>query len=184
MREIEIKLKASDLTIISKKLEALGCVISEPKIQEDRNFIHKDDTKWFESEIRGFVYPRLRIQPGKPLTFTIKKPVKNEMDCIEHEIHIDNADELESMMEILGYRKGVTVKKTRRTTKYKEYTITLDEVEKLGSFIEVERLVDDGDSLAIQKEMFAFAKNTLGLDRDDHIMKGYDILIHHLENGK
>ena len=182
MREIEIKLKASDLTAVTEKLKALGCIISEPKTQEDRNFVHRDDVRWFESVTRGFAYPRLRISPGKPLIFTVKKPVKNEMDCIEHEICIDNARELEKMMEVLEYRKGVTVKKTRRTTEYKGYTITLDEVEKLGNFVEVERLVEDGDALAIQEEMFTFAKNVLDLDRGDHVMKGYDILMYQLES--
>lgn len=184
MREIEIKLRAPDLKAVTERLKALDCVISEPKTQEDRNFVHKDDVKWFESVTRGFAYPRLRISPGKPLVFTVKKPIENEMDCVEHEICIDNADELEKMMEVLEYRKGMTVKKTRRTTEYKGYTITLDEVEGLGNFIEVERLVEDGDALAIQEEMFAFAKDVLGLDRDDHVMKGYDILMYHKETGK
>ena len=182
MREIEIKLKAPDLDSVVSRLKELGCEISEPKTQEDRNFIHKEDTKWFEPEIRGYAYPRLRIQNGKPLTFTVKKPIKNEMDCIEHEIHIDNPEELGAIMEMLGYRPGVTVKKARRTSKFQDYTITLDEVERLGNFIEIERMVEDGDALKIQEEMFLFAKENFGLERDDFIMKGYDIMLHHLEN--
>jgi adenylate cyclase, class 2 len=182
MREIEIKLKAPNLDLIVEKLVKLGCEISEPKTQEDRNFVHKDDTKWFETAKKDYVYPRLRIQGGKPLTFTVKKPLKNEMDCIEHELHVDSAEELSAIMTLFGYVPGVTVKKTRRTTAYKDYTITLDEVEKLGSFVEIERVVSDGDALKIQNQMFHFAEQTLGLKRDDFIMKGYDILMHHLEN--
>lgn len=181
MREIEIKLKAPNLDLIVEKLKDLGGVISEPKIQEDRNFIHKEDTKWFEPEIRGYAYPRIRIQPGKPLTFTVKMPVKNEMDCIEHEVHIDSAEEMSKIMEMFGYRSGVTVKKVRRSCQLGEYSITLDQVERLGDFIEIERVVEDGDALKIQEEMFAFAKKNFGLERDSFVMKGYDIMIHHLE---
>lgn len=182
MREIEIKLKAPDLDTIVSKLKDLRCTISEPKTQEDRNFIHKEDKRWFEPEILGFAYPRLRIQEGKPLTFTVKKPIENEMDCIEHEIHVNDAKELSAIIEMFGYQPGVTVKKTRRTTKYGDYTITLDEVEKLGNFIEIERVIENGDALKIQEEMFAFAKENFGLVRDDFVMKGYDIMMYHLEN--
>lgn len=180
MREIEIKLRAKNLDAIAAKLESLGCELSEPKTQEDINFVHKDDTKWFESTDGGWIYPRLRIQDNHPLVFTVKKPLTNEMDCIEHELQIDDRGALEAMMEMFGYRKSVVVKKTRRTCVFKEYTITLDEVDSLGSFIEIERVVDDGDAEKIQEEMFIFAKETFGLERNDHTMKGYDILIHDL----
>jgi adenylate cyclase class 2 len=180
MREIEIKLRVPNLDVIAAKLTALGCVISEPIAQKDINFIHKDDVTWFKPTILGFVYPRLRIQEGKPLTFTIKKPLKNESDCIEHELHIDDIDELRGMMDLLGYKEGMTVEKTRRKCSYKDYTITLDHVEKLGSFIELERLVVDGDAEKIQAEMFDFAARTFGVDRKSLVLQGYDIQMHHL----
>ncbi|MEK7463689.1 MAG: class IV adenylate cyclase [Patescibacteria group bacterium] len=181
MREIEIKLKAPDLDQIENKLKELGCVISEQKTQEDRNFIHKDDVKWFEPEIGEWVYPRLRIQNGE-YTFTVKKPVKNELDCIEHNIQIDNPEEIAPIMKMFNYLPGVTVKKKRRMTKYKNYTITLDEVERLGSFIEIEQVVEDGDGEKMQKKMFEFAKNTFGLEKDNYVMKGYDIMMHYLDD--
>lgn len=181
MREIEIKLKASDLEAVAAKLRELGCALSEPKTQEDRNFIHKDDVNWF-AEPGTWVYPRLRIENGKPLKLTVKKPLKNEMDCAEHEIEVDDADEAASIMGMFDYIPGVTVRKTRRTGVYKDYTITLDSVDKLGSFMEIERVLKDGDAEKIQEEMFTFAKETFGLERDESVMKGYDILMHYLEN--
>ena len=180
MREIEIKLKAPDLSKVEAKLKELGCVFSEPKIQKDVNFIHKNDTKWFESTRSDYAYPRLRIENNKPLRFTVKKPIENEMDCIEHELHIDDAEALRGMMEIFNYIEGVTVKKTRRDCTYNDYTITLDEVEKLGNFVEIEKVVSDGDALKIQNEMFTFAKDILDLEKDSEVMKGYDILMHQL----
>ena len=181
MREIEIKLKAANLDTVASKLEEFGCGLSEPKTQEDINFVHKDDTKWFEPTSGEWIYPRLRIEDGVSLTFTVKKPLTNEMDCIEHEIRIDDAEALKAMMGMFGYRQGVTVRKKRRTGTFQNYTITLDEVDRLGSFVEIERVVDDGDAEKMQEEMFIFAKDTFGLERDTRLMKGYDILIHDLE---
>ena len=179
MREIEIKLRAPDLAIVAKKLRALGCVLSEAKTQEDRNFVHKDDVRWFDSTThRHWVYPRLRIQKGKPLILTVKKPINNEMDCVEHELQVGDARAVAEIMKMFDYYPGVTVKKTRRTTKYKNYSITLDKVEKLGNFVEIERVVKNGNAEKIQNEMFRWAKEVLGLDRDDLVMKGYDIMMH------
>ena len=70
------------------------------------------------------------------------------------------------------------VKKTRRTPTYTDYTITLDEVERLGSFLEIERVVEDGNAKEIQEEMFRFAKETLDLEQHPDVMKGYDIMMH------
>ncbi len=183
MREIEIKLKAPNLNAIAAKLESLDCVLSDPIQQKDINFIHRNDTHWFETTSGEWVYPRIRIQPGKPHTFTVKKPLSNEMDCIEHELHIDDPIALTSIMELFDYKEGVTVQKTRRTTTYKDYSITLDEVESLGSFIEIEVVVEEGNAEKIQSEMFTFAKETFGLEKDNNVMKGYDILKYYSQNG-
>lgn len=180
MREIEIKLKASNLEAIAFKLEELGCKLSDPKTQEDINFVHKDDVRWFEPTSEGWIYPRLRIEDRTSITFTVKKPLINEMDCIEHEIKIDDTEALKAMMEMFGYRQSIVVKKTRRTCVFKNYTITLDEVDRLGNFIEVEQVVEDGDAEKMQEDMFVFANEMFGLERDSIKMKGYDILIHDL----
>ncbi len=179
MREIEIKLQAPDLKIIEQKLAELGCKISEPITQEDTNFIHKDDISWFKESRGNFLYPRLRKQEGAPLKLTIKKPLSNEMDCIEHEIEVNDAEEVKNILKLFDYVEGVTVKKTRRTCTWNDYSLTLDEVDSLGSFIEIERVMADGDAEKIQKEMFVFAKENFNLERDENVMKGYDILTYY-----
>ena len=102
------------------------------------------------------------------------------MDCIEYELHIDDAEALKAIMGLFEYRQGIVVKKKRRTCTFQEYTITLDEVDRLGSFIEIERVVTDGDAEKIQKEMFIFAKDMFGLEPNGQVMRGYDILIYEL----
>ena len=183
MREIEIKLKAPNIEAVVAKLLELGATISKPVTQTDINFVHKDDVKWFEPLIGLWAYPRLRIQDGEPLILTVKKPLKNEMDRAEYELCIDDADQLRGMMTLLGYQEGVTVRKTRRTCTLDTYNITLDQVDQLGSFIEIEQVVDDSVSdekaLGIQEEMCNFAKDTFGLERDTMTMRGYDIMLHY-----
>lgn len=179
MREIEIKLRAENLGSVEAKLKELGCEISAAKTQTDINFVHKDDVRWFEETTGPFAYPRLRLQDGQNPILTVKKPIENEMDCAEYEVSLKDEKEVKGLMQLLDYTKGVVVKKTRKTCTYNDYTITLDEVDGLGSFIEIEKVVEDGDALATQKEMFAFAKETFDLDPDDEVMKGYDILLYY-----
>ena len=73
----------------------------------------------------------------------------------------------------------LTVPGGSTTGTYMDYTITLDDVEGLGQFVEIERVVEDGDAEALQTAMFGFAKDVLGLERDDAVMRGYDILMHY-----
>lgn len=193
MREIEIKLKVTDLKPVIDQLEALGCALSAPITQTDINFIHRDDVKWFEPLISDWVYPRLRIESPKDetgtanhesLILTVKKPLKNESDCREHEIRVDDPEEVRGMMDMFGYKEGVTVKKIRRKASLQGYALTLDTVEKLGNFIEIERVISDDEAEKlgaekIQEEMTTFAEKTLGLKRSDVVLQGYDIQMYY-----
>jgi len=53
--------------------------------------------------------------------------------------------------------------------------ICLDEVENLGSFIEVEKM-SDGDSKQIQEELAEFL-GLLGVSPKDRVTKGYNTLM-------
>ena len=195
MREIEIKLRVPDLEQIEAKLSALGCAISAPLTQTDINFIHRDDVRWFEPLDSEWVYPRLRIQSQtdtngnketETLIFTIKKPLRNESDCREHELHVDDPEEVRGMMDMFGYKEGVTVKKVRRTTSLQDYAFTLDAVEKLGNFIEIERVITDQEAAQqgaekIQEEMTAFAEKMFGLKRIQVVLQGYDIQMYYAQ---
>lgn len=178
MREIEIKLPAPDLSKVETTLQSLGATIGTAITQEDFNFVHCDDTKWFGGEIKGFSYPRIRKQGDNSLKLTVKRPLLNQMDCLEYETTIGSREEVEGMLKLFGYVSGTIVKKTRKVVEYNGYTITLDDVEGLGSFVEIERVVDDGDAEQIQKEMITFATDILGLTYNVETMKGYDVMMY------
>jgi predicted adenylyl cyclase CyaB len=81
------------------------------------------------------------------------------------------------MLELMGYRKEVDFTKERRKTKYNKYNICLDTVPELGEYMEVETLLDEGDSEKHQLEMFEFVK-TLGITDKDRTEHGYDTLVY------
>jgi adenylate cyclase class IV len=51
----------------------------------------------------------------------------------------------------------------------------LDEVDGLGSYIEVEKMSDE-DGEKIQNELFDFLQ-ILGVSKEDRVLKGYDTLM-------
>jgi len=176
MKEIEVKAKVKDLNDLTEKLEDFGCQISAPIVQKDKIFLHKDsDFKKYQ----GKVFLRIRNANGKYI-LTLKKQLENELDNIEKEFEISDPVEAEQMLELMDYQVTVKVNKVRKTCKYKDMTICLDQVEELGDFVEVEKLVEEGESLKIQEELFQFLQS-LGIDKDDQVLKGYDTMIYNLE---
>jgi adenylate cyclase class 2 len=174
-KEIEVKLKVSDFEKLKDKLIQMGCVLSEPIFQDDITFVDHNygDYDNFQS---GKNILRIRKSNNKYI-FTLKQPQKNEMDSIERETEITDPEEFKEALILMGYRKAVEVRKVRVKTKYKNYEICLDNVEDLGYFVEVEKIVDTGDSELIQNELLEFLK-TLGLNISERVFNGYDTLIY------
>lgn len=98
---------------------------------------------------------------------------------LEYETEINSKSEMEQALLLMDYKQAVTINKTRLTTHYKNYEIDIDEVDGLGQFIEVEQLFEESNKekvTKIQEEMFNFLIS-LGVDKDNRINKGYDILM-------
>jgi adenylate cyclase class 2 len=177
-KEIEVKAKVGDLNAIRTQLEGLGCVFTEPTIQDDAWFVN------FHTDFAIFM-PKtnfLRIRKTKGKTFlTLKQPQQNEMDCIEKEIEISDAQACTEALELMGYHEVVKVYKTRSKTTYNDMGICLDDVRDLGTFVEVEKITE-GEGEVVQNELFEFLQ-TLGVHKADRVMNGYDTLVY-LKNKK
>jgi len=170
--EIEVKAKVKDFEIIKDKLKELGCVLSLPIIQND--YIYNSKTTNIREGYDGSPILRIRKQ-GEKILFTLKKNRTNELDCIEKEIEVSNDETLRDILLLMNYESNVEVHKKRIKTTYKDYEICLDEVEGLGTYIEVEKMSEE-DGEKVQNELFEFLE-TLGVSKEDRVFKGYDTLI-------
>ena len=119
---------------------------------------------------------RIRETGGK-FVLTLKQPKSNEQDAIEHETEVKDADEAREILQHMGLHEAVQVQKTRRKTNYNGWEICLDDVEGLGSFIEVEKIADNPDVEVIQNELFEFLKG-LGIKSEERVTNGYDTLVY------
>ena len=75
----------------------------------------------------------------------------------------------------MGYKKANQVIKNRCKGRIGDYEICLDEVEELGSFLEVEKMAEDNIE-EVRKELLDFVL-ALGISPEDEVKRGYDLLI-------
>lgn len=175
MREIEVKAIVRDKHGIVNKLLGLGCKLKDPAEQVDQIFLHK--TLTYANVTTGIPIARIRTSMGKHI-FTVKVPVKNQLDKLESETVVEDPNRMAEALELMDFKKVMIIKKMRQKTDYQGDEICFDEVEGLGSFIEMERLVKESEGTEkIQEELFSFLKN-LGIKQEDRISEGYDILIY------
>jgi len=179
MREIEIKLRVANFADLEKKLNEQGCVLSEPIHQHDVVYSHGKDASIWEGMKEGYVVVRIR-RDDKGAIFTLKQQRTNESDNIECETRVEDGDAMHQALLILGFVPEVEVKKIRRKGKLGNDEICLDEVEQLGTFVELERMADDDVAAQAVSEDLYRKLESLGLSRDDEEKKGYDTQMYQL----
>ncbi len=171
-KEIEVKAKVSNIPALVEKLIEAGAILGETISQDDMAYVNYLGERSYLDFNTDDIFLRIRQSKGKTI-FTLKKG--EEMNSIEREVEVSDFEQLKDMLEILGFKEAVRVKKVRQKGTYKDFEICLDQVEGLGSFIEVEKITDE-DSNKVQDEMFEFLL-ALGIKRDDRVMNGYDTLM-------
>jgi adenylate cyclase class 2 len=105
----------------------------------------------------GVAFARLRTQDGRHL-FTLKRPTDNELSCLEYETEVTDREQMHQAILQMGFYPTVRIVKSRRTARMGELSLCLDDVEHVGAFLEVEKVIGPGQSgLAVQAELDAFA---------------------------
>jgi adenylate cyclase, class 2 len=173
MAEVEVKAKIKDFRHVEEKLREIGCTLSQPITQNDKVYVRNGVQ--YENVNRDHT-PALRIRREQShTTLNVKYNRTTEMDMVEHEVTINDPQEMETMLKVMEYYEVLQINKVRRKGTYKNYEICLDEVENLGSFIEVEKITED-EGAKIQEELMTFLVS-LGVSQKDRILHGYDTLL-------
>lgn len=174
-KEIEVKATLSDLNGFCSQLRKLGVELSDPITQNDVTFVDANYGAYDKFQA-GKNILRIREHNGTYL-FTLKQAQHNELDCIEYETEIADPKEFVEALHLMGYKQVVEIHKVRRKAKYKEYEICVDEVQELGSFVEVEKITDSENADAVQETLFNFLES-LGVPREARVTRGYDTMVY------
>lgn len=90
----------------------------------------------------------------------------------EHETGIDDPGAVDAALRALGFDPVATVEKDRERYRIGDYTVALDVVDGLGTFVEVEQAAAESDVGAV-REGAADLLADLGLDPDAGIRTSY-----------
>jgi len=162
--EIEAKVKVDNLEPYRQLLSRLGFALCEEIDQEDQ-FFDTDDRSLLKSD-RGL---RIRRQTSPQSSSTIlcfkgprqPGPFKKREEI---ELEIDDLQKARRLLELLGYKTIMSVKKKRQTAQIEPCLVCLDEVDQLGSFIEIEGPGEAEITTVLKK---------LDLDQHPHIPTSY-----------
>ncbi|SCL20551.1 adenylate cyclase, class 2 [Micromonospora pallida] len=153
--EVEVKYQVGDLAALEAALAAHGVVLSAPVVQDDQAYA-RVGWDYGQSKI-GVPFARLRTERGRHL-LTVKTPVANEQSCVEHETEVADREQMHAAIQQLGFYPTVRIRKTRRTATLGLMSLCVDQVDGIGAFLEIERIVDGGESgERVQAELDRFA---------------------------
>lgn len=168
MIEVEVKVRTS-LDGVEERLRGLGAEPVAEKTQVDTYFSapHRDFAETDEAL-------RVRSEDGDAYV-TYKGPKRDTETKTreEHETAVGEIETASAVFESLGFKEFGTVEKHRRVYVLDDVTVTLDDVEGLGEFVEVEvENSGDEDADAARAEVFDTLER-LGLDPADSITDSY-----------
>lgn len=152
MIEVEIKARITDKKEAFEKIIELGGVYSHSEKQHDIYF-NGDNTDFRKTDEAL----RIRQIPDgddfkKILTYKGPKLGGETKTRKEVEVEIKDTDSMAEILVNLGYKPSAIVDKVRRVFKYGDYTITIDKLNQLGYFMEIESVIDDNEDITIVEE--------------------------------
>ncbi len=164
--EIEAKLKVNSHEQVERRLIELGAEFIAEQLQTDCHF---DDANATLSNGDSALRLRRQLAGGTRFFLTYKGPKEksNFKKRQEIEVEISDASSTEKLLAALGYRKTITVEKTRRLWRLSECEVALDSLPLLGDFVEIEGPDD---------ETINSVRKSLGLSGAPHIAKSYAAL--------
>jgi len=145
--EVERKFRVTDAAPLRRRLEKLDAVWGQPQRQVDRYFAHpsRDFARTDEA---------LRIRSaGDANQLTYKGPKLDATSKTRREIELAlaggpaGAEACAALLAALGFRRVADVNKLRATAmldfRGRRFSVSIDEVDHLGTFIELETLADE-----------------------------------------
>lgn len=164
--EVEQKFPVRDLSAIQHRLEALGVGVFETRIEADLYYAHpaRDFALTDEAlRIRQVGGRHFLAYKGPKIDPTTKTRQELELPLPSDE---PSAAAWRRLLEVLGFRPIAEVRKRRRKANIfwqdRRVEASLDEVEELGSFVELE-LLSSPEDLEAAKACVASLAEHLGL---------------------
>ena len=177
MYEVEIKVPA-DHAAVESRLRELGAERAGRRVQRDvyydaphREFAETDEAL----RIRHETDADPATDSPETTRLTYKGPLLDSASKTrsEHETAVDDAEALAGVLDGLGFDPAATVEKRRVYWSLDGFTVTLDAVDGVGEYVEVEREVEDESAIDATRDAAADLLDRLGLDAADQVRTSY-----------
>jgi len=138
--EVEVKAKIDSFDEMEERIVKIGGKQTKTEFQEDL---------YFNSPVVDFAETdeALRIRTtNEEIFITYKGPKINKEAKTRKEVEmaIENAEKGTDILESIGFKKVRTVRKNRKYFEYENFEISLDDVEGLDPYMEIEIALPDG----------------------------------------
>ncbi|WP_440769112.1 class IV adenylate cyclase [Natronorubrum sp. DTA28] len=174
MYEVEVKVPA-DLDAVRDQLEANDGTRERAIVQKDtyydaphRSFVETDEAL----RIRRESNPEAGTDETR---ITYKGPLLDEESKSreEHETTVGDGETMDAVLTNLGFEPAATVRKERERFALDGYTITLDSVDDVGEYVEVETDVETEADLESARDGAYDILERLDLDPDEQLRTSY-----------
>jgi len=170
MYEIEVKVRA-DHANVRDRLADLGAENRGTVVQADAYYDHPSRSF---AETDEALRVRREVDDVETAVLTYKGPLVEEASKTREEIElgVDDPAAMEAILESLGFEPVAEVRKERERYWLGGYTVTLDRVEGLGEFVEVETEGSD-EEIGERREGAYDLLSRLGLDPEGQLRTSY-----------
>lgn len=176
--EIEAKFPLHNKKETISKLKELGKTIEKNNYQKDiyytpahENFLEKNPiSEWLRirdtKEEKTINYKNWSNNNGN-----------NKISCKEIEIGIDDYNGMIEMLNALDFKQIIVVEKTRNSFEYNNIVISIDSIENLGDFIELEFKTNLYDNEDESMKYIMDTVEKLNIKVGEQIFAGYPQLV-------
>ena len=176
--EVEVKVAIDNIEEMEDRIVRLGATKINKEVQIDSYFDHPCRTFQETDEA-------LRVRLRQPIDledtsidlveFTYKGPKidSTTKTRIESSVNLNNAGEITFILENLGFTLVAKVTKKRQFFSLSTLTLSTDDVEDVGIFLELESIAKNKDELTDAREHIFKIMEELGLDKSQSIRESY-----------
>ncbi|KZX10619.1 class IV adenylate cyclase [Methanobrevibacter filiformis] len=143
MIEVEVKMKVNNFNSSKKELKKLNPQQEPTEYQEDIYF-ERDDIGFAKND-KALRIRKTTKKDESAVFVTYKGPKLDKLSKTREEIElgVEDSDKLKTIFERLGFYENGKVSKEREIYKVEKYVVSFDNIENLGTFIEIETTLED-----------------------------------------
>ena len=180
--EVEVKIPIENRKSVEEALHRIGAQKTNSETQVDAYFDHParafqetDEALRLRSrhpEVEGAEKDNTIPTPYE-LTYKGPKLESRSKSRVELSVHISNIDNARLILESLGFKHVATISKRRVFYTVGSITVSVDDVEDVGLFLELERVVTSRRDMNPALDMIFNLIERLGLDSNNSIRASY-----------